>query len=621
MIDLRALRENPEPFRASQRARGADVDLVDRVIAADETRRQALAAFENLRAEQKQVSRSVGKASPEERPAILANAKELAEQVKAAEAASSAAAAELDDLARQFANLIEGAPSGGEEDYVVLRHEGGEPRDFAHLQNGGELLAKIAASAPYDEKIRFLALLASAPSVRNSMGAYLNDNLALYEAIMEDDRNNAAFALAALAKIQPDLDEQQQQTYRNLRQRFGFNLDNVSVDNNQDKPQICAEFSDIVLAEPLQNWKQYISVTPAPEGEGRYAGDKLCYTGQWQTEYTFKIDPKLAAQNHMELGMAIERTVDTGDRAPMVRFATRGKTLVLDPEAALTIESSNVDAVELELWQIPDNNLAGDAHDAIDNPEYFNTYDLNNNASKIWTGSFEPEKSARNSVVQSRVAFADMAGKETRSGVYVLNVRAKDQYENALLGFTVTDQGLTAYQTPDGLLAELRDLRNNQPIAGQNVTLYAKNNRILGEAKTDAQGIARFSAAQTGGEDADAPGHLISQHDGHLAYLRVAGQEIDLSDKGLSGEAETNRTLTHWSWHDRGVYRPKDTINALWLFKTPEGKAYSDSPLWLEIRRPDGALVHSELLKADDSGAYRYSADIPAKSEEEETNE
>ena len=131
MIDLRALRENPEPFRASQRARGADVDLVDRVIAADETRRQALAAFENLRAEQKAVSRSVGKASPQERPAILASAKELAEQVKAAEAASSAAAADLDALARQFANLIEGAPSGGEEDYVVLRHEGGEPRDFA----------------------------------------------------------------------------------------------------------------------------------------------------------------------------------------------------------------------------------------------------------------------------------------------------------------------------------------------------------------------------------------------------------------------------------------------------------------------------------------------------------
>ena len=53
----------------------------------------------------------------------------------------------------------------------------------------------------------------------------------------------------------------------------------------------------------------------------------------------------------------------------------------------------------------------------------------------------------------------------------------------------------------------------------------------------------------------------------------------------MSGAPTSGQTLTHWSWHDRGVYRPKDTINALWLFKTPEGKAYSDSPLWLEIRR------------------------------------
>ncbi|RAX22325.1 MULTISPECIES: serine--tRNA ligase [unclassified Actinomyces] len=132
MIDLRALRENPEPFRASQRARGADVSLVDRIIEADEARRTSLAGFESLRAEQKTVSRSVGKAStPEEREVALRGAKELAEQVRQAEASANAAAAELDELASQFQNLIEGAPAGGEEDYVVLRHEGPAPRDFA----------------------------------------------------------------------------------------------------------------------------------------------------------------------------------------------------------------------------------------------------------------------------------------------------------------------------------------------------------------------------------------------------------------------------------------------------------------------------------------------------------
>ena len=132
MIDVRALRDNPEPARASQRARGANPGLVDEIIAADAARREALQAFETLRATQKEVSKSVGRASKEERPAILAQAKELAEQVKAAEAAANAADAEADRLARLLPNLVvDGVPVGGEDDFVVLRHEGPAPRDFA----------------------------------------------------------------------------------------------------------------------------------------------------------------------------------------------------------------------------------------------------------------------------------------------------------------------------------------------------------------------------------------------------------------------------------------------------------------------------------------------------------
>ncbi|WP_067779976.1 serine--tRNA ligase [Actinomyces vulturis] len=131
MIDLRALRENPEPFRASQRARGADETLVDRIIEADSSRRSSLSAFENLRAEQKTLSASVGKATPEERPTILAQAKEMAAKVKEASATADEQAQQFDALMKQMPNLIDGAPSGGEEDYVVLRHEGPKVRDFS----------------------------------------------------------------------------------------------------------------------------------------------------------------------------------------------------------------------------------------------------------------------------------------------------------------------------------------------------------------------------------------------------------------------------------------------------------------------------------------------------------
>lgn len=148
MIDMRALREDPEPAHASQRARGADVELVDRILEADTKRRELLQEFEQLRSQQKEVSRSVGRASKEERPAILAEAKELAARVKNAEAASNEAGEEADKLARMLPNLIlPGVPTGGEEDFVVLRHEGPDPRDFAaegfepkdHLEIGEKL--------------------------------------------------------------------------------------------------------------------------------------------------------------------------------------------------------------------------------------------------------------------------------------------------------------------------------------------------------------------------------------------------------------------------------------------------------------------------------------------------
>ena len=53
MIDPKLLRTDPDAVRRSQAARGEDSSVVDDVVAADEARREAIAAHENLRAEQK----------------------------------------------------------------------------------------------------------------------------------------------------------------------------------------------------------------------------------------------------------------------------------------------------------------------------------------------------------------------------------------------------------------------------------------------------------------------------------------------------------------------------------------------------------------------------------------
>ncbi len=130
MIDLRILRENPDLVRQSQIARGDDPGIVDAILEADVVRRSSLVEFENLRAEQKTIGKDVAKAQGDEKAALLERTKTLAAEVKRLQAAANEADEKLNSMLLTIGNLIDGAPAGGEEDYIVLRHEG-TPRDFA----------------------------------------------------------------------------------------------------------------------------------------------------------------------------------------------------------------------------------------------------------------------------------------------------------------------------------------------------------------------------------------------------------------------------------------------------------------------------------------------------------
>lgn len=120
--------------------------MVDQLLAADESRRSALAEFERLRAEQKSLGKQIPQASADEKPALLAKAKDLATAVKQAETAADDAQQQLDELALVPGNLVEdGVPSGGEENFAVLKPVGDRPdlekvRDHLEI---GEMLGAI----------------------------------------------------------------------------------------------------------------------------------------------------------------------------------------------------------------------------------------------------------------------------------------------------------------------------------------------------------------------------------------------------------------------------------------------------------------------------------------------
>lgn len=141
VIDPQILRQEPDRLRESQRRRGSSVEVVDQLVQADQDKRSAMQLFDQLRAEQKTLGKRIGALqgqvrksnSPDaaaELGAVMAQAQELAEQVKAAQVTADAAeerAAQLWLLVDNLADLD--APVGGEADFTVLETVG-SPRDF-----------------------------------------------------------------------------------------------------------------------------------------------------------------------------------------------------------------------------------------------------------------------------------------------------------------------------------------------------------------------------------------------------------------------------------------------------------------------------------------------------------
>lgn len=137
-------------MRASQRARGEDVELVDALLSADERRRSSGVRFDELRSEQKSLGKLIPKASPEEKAELLRRAEQLKADVKAADAEQHEADEEARRLLLRLGNLVHpDVPVGGEEDFVVLEThgtirdfaaEGFEPKDHLEL---GEALGAI----------------------------------------------------------------------------------------------------------------------------------------------------------------------------------------------------------------------------------------------------------------------------------------------------------------------------------------------------------------------------------------------------------------------------------------------------------------------------------------------
>ena len=147
MLDVKALREDPETFRRGLARRGLS-GVVDELLALDERRRSLTGRVEQLRAQQNRASKAIGRAQGDEKQRLIAEVSAVSADLKELEPQLVAADESLAALLAKTPNVPhESAPDGfTDEDAVEVRRHGEppafdfEPRDHVEL---GELLGVL----------------------------------------------------------------------------------------------------------------------------------------------------------------------------------------------------------------------------------------------------------------------------------------------------------------------------------------------------------------------------------------------------------------------------------------------------------------------------------------------
>ena len=312
----------------------------------------------------------------------------------------------------------------------------------------------------------------------------------------------------------------------------GFRVVSNNVDSESASPRICVVFA-YPLPPPTTDLSSYITVSGNNQIAVETDSSQLCITGiEHGTRYNVKVRAGLPSADGDVLKADVELNVYVPDRTPFVAFANNAYVMPAGLGGGLPITSVNADSADVMIYRIGDRSIATAIRNGIFANDLYNysAQDIADQHGEItFEGKVDLADGQANEMVTTAIPVTDAIG-QLQPGAYVVTAKVTstkqaDYWSNlATQWFIVTDLGLTTVTGDDGIHAFVRSLTSAQPVANAPVKLVARNNEILGEAVTDANGRADFAPGLGRGEGGRAPQLLVAETD---RRLRVPRSEQD----------------------------------------------------------------------------------------------
>lgn len=513
------------------------------------------------------------------------------------------------------------AQAEGRRDYAAAA-AAWEDRIGMGQPNGNHWLslaqAQLAASPPNNQR----ALQAAWRAFQ--LAPYGEPEVAPLMAIAEALRrlNRPVQQIEALEAILERTDSpEHRQRLEAARRAAGMLVRRVTPQADADPARACIAFTNPPARRTdwqPQDWVR--ADPPIPNLAVEREGDLLCVAGlPWGATTRVILRAGLPGEERQNLRQDTTVGIAVPNRDPRIAFDTAAFILPRGQEPRVGVATVNVTGMTMRIVRVAERNLVPLRREwrPGEGLESWSADTISEEMGRVlWEGRAELQRVEPNRTHRSILPLPDVL-RSAGPGAYLLVLRQDESRRGggatAALPFYVTDIGLTAWRGADGLAVQARSLHAAAVTAGLRVMLMARNNDILAEARTGADGLVRFPVALLRGTGPLAPVAVHAETTDDLAALSLEAASFDLSDRGATGRPHPG-PVDAFLWLDRGIYRPGETVNAAALMRDPAGQPL-DLPIRLRLRRPNGQVAAEIVPPRQEGGALywplRLSAGAP----------
>lgn len=360
-----------------------------------------------------------------------------------------------------------------------------------------------------------------------------------------------------------------------------------------------------------------LRVDPAIPFEVNSSSYSVSLIGDFQpgTRYAVTMLPPAAEQLKGKVPRPGTFSVLVPDREPSAWFEhDEGGYLGSRGNRTILTHAMNISEMRVSIWRMYDNNIAwwASAHRYSRNADDY---------ARPLAQRKLPVRTQRN-VVQDFLIKLDevLPPQDRKDGVYrveleglVLGDDGRDNIrDEESVVVTLSDIGLTAKQSENGLVVWAASLANATPMAGVRMQAYSNKNQLLGEGVTTEDGLAEIRLAKPA--DKEQLTAIVAQRPGtsEMTWLAMRGTDWDLAHVATSGRPYLTKGCEAYLYTDRGAYRPGDTVCLRSVVRDASLRPPQPFPVRWLLRRPGNHdwRSHSAVLDAD--GAAEWKVDLPA---------